>query len=281
MPLPIRVCVACLMAAALVVVGDRARAADPEWVGPMKTVHAGFTGTPGALGLFGDSITYSLAFWAPWEYAPKTLDLETAKALATVRGYTKADCWRKWRGREYGNESGQTTRWAQENVDTWLKKLNPEVVVLMFGTNDLTQTDVKTYEAQTRAVVDKCLKNGTVVILTTIPPRSGAVEKSKSFAAAQRKIATEKKLPLIDYQAEILARRPDDWDGTLPKFKESAKDVYQVPTLIAADGTHPSNPSAFNDYSETALKNNGFQLRNVLTLRMYADVIRQVLVPGK
>jgi hypothetical protein len=281
MPLSIRSGVAFLLAATGLLPGTPVRAADPEWVAPMKMVHAAFTGTPGTLGLFGDSITYSLAFWAPWEYAPKTLDADTAKALATVRGHTKADCWRKWRGREYGNESGQTTRWAQENVDSWLKKLNPEVVVLMFGTNDLAQTDVKTYEAQTRAVVDKCLKNGTVVILTTIPPRSGAVEKSKGFAAVQRTIATEKKLPLIDYHAEILARRPDDWDGTLPKFKEAAKDVYQVPTLIAADGTHPSNPSALNDYSETALKSNGYQLRNVLTLHAYADVIRQVLVQGK
>jgi hypothetical protein len=147
----------------------------------------------------------------------------------------------------------------------------------MFGTNDLGQLTAKEYDAKTRSVVDRCLKNGTVVILTTIPPRSGMLEKAKQFADVQRKIAADLKLPLIDYQAEILKRRPDDWDGTLPKFKEFAKDVYQVPTLIAADGVHPSNPQKLSDYSAEALKGNGFQLRNVLTLHAYADVIRRVL----
>ncbi len=54
-------------------------------------------------------------------------------------------------GREYGNESGKTTRWANENAAAWLKKLNPEAVVLMFGTNDLAQIDAKEYETATRA----------------------------------------------------------------------------------------------------------------------------------
>lgn len=120
-----------------------------------------------------------------------------------------------------------------------------------------------------------------VVIPTTIPPKSGAVEKAKAFAEIQRKIAADLKLPLTDYQAEILKRRPDDWDGTLPKFKAAAKDVYQVPALVSADGVHPSNPKDFQNYSEESPKSDGFQLRNVLTLHAYADVIRRVLAPGK
>jgi hypothetical protein len=258
-----------------------ARAADPEWVGPMKAVHARFTGTPGTLALFDDSITNSLAFWAGLEGAPKALPPDAAKDLEVVRGYMKAECWRKWRGPEYGNEGRMTIRWADENVGTWLKKLNPEVAVLMFGTNDLTQLDAKEYDTKTRAVIGRCLRNGTVVLLTTIPPRSGMTDKAKAFAQVQRKIAADLKVPLIDYQAEILKHRPDDWDGTLPKFREFARDVYQVPTLISADGVHPSNPEKFNDHSEEAIKHNGYQLRNVLTLRAYADVVRSVLAPPK
>jgi lysophospholipase L1-like esterase len=261
----------------LLIGGPPLRAADPEWVGPMREVHKTFTGTPGTLGLFGDSITVSLAFWAPLESAPKSLDPEAAKAIETVRGHMKADCWRKWRGPEFGNQGSMTIRWADENVAKWLRKLNPEAVVLMFGTNDLGPLDEKEYGEKTRAVVERCLKNGTVVMMTTIPPRSGSPEKAKKFADVQRKVAADFKLPLIDYQAEILKRRPDDWDGTLPKFKEFAKDVYQVPTLVAADGVHPSNPKAFQDYSEKALSSNGFQLRNYLTLLAYAEVIRKVL----
>ncbi|HEX4607329.1 MAG TPA: SGNH/GDSL hydrolase family protein [Urbifossiella sp.] len=254
-----------------------APAADPGWVAPMREVHAKFTGTPGTLALFGDSITHSLAFWAPLESAPKTLPEEDAKALAVVRGHMKAECWRVWRGPDYGNQSATTIRWADENVGKWLQKLNPEAAVLMFGTNDLTQPDAREYEAKTRAVVDRCLKNGTVVILTTIPPRSGRLAQAKTFADVQRRLAAVYQLPLVDFQAEILRRRPADWDGSLPQFKEYAADGYQVPTLIAGDGVHPSNPAKHADYSPAALDRNGFQLRTVLTLRAYADVVRQVL----
>ncbi|HEV3438720.1 MAG TPA: SGNH/GDSL hydrolase family protein [Gemmata sp.] len=255
---------------------------SPVWVESMKQVHAKFTGKSGTLALFGDSITVTKAFWSPLGYAPKDLPEPLAKNLQSVKTYMLNDCWSKWRGAEYGSESGKTTRWAEENTDTWLKKLNPEAVVLMFGTNDLNQIEAKEYETRSRSVIEKCLKNGTVVILTTIPPQAGMEKKSKEFAEVQRKIAADLKLPLIDYQEEVLKRRPEDWNGGLPQFKtEAAKDGYSVPTLIAADGVHPSNPSKYQDYSEESLNKNGYQLRTVLTLNAYADVIRLVLAPPK
>jgi hypothetical protein len=276
----IRILPAVVLAAALAPAG---RAADPEWVGPMKKVRASFTGTPGTLALFGDSITVSLGFWAPLEYAgKKKLDPELARDFETVNGHMKPECWRKWRGPEYGNDGSKTVEWADDHVDGWLKKLNPEAVVMMFGTNDLTRVGAEEYGRKTRAVVERCLKNGTVVLLTTIPPRSGLADRAKAFAAVQRKAAKDLNVPLIDYHAEILKLRPDDWDGSLPRFKDAAKgDVYQVPTLISADGVHPSNPKKFQDYSEEARKSNGYLLRNTLTLRAYADVIRRVLNPPK
>jgi hypothetical protein len=55
---------------------------------------------------------------------------------------------------------------------------------------------------------------------------------------------------------------------------------YDVPTLIARDGVHPSNPQKFaDDYSDEGLQSNGFVLRNYVTLLSYADVIRRVLEP--
>jgi hypothetical protein len=52
-----------------------------------------------------------------------------------------------------------------------------------------------------------------------------------------------------------------------------------VPTLISGDGVHPSFPSKHADYSADALNSNGYQLRSVLTLHAYADVITRVLAP--
>ncbi len=268
-----------LASIALVALAPLARAAEepPAWVKPMAEVHAKFTGKPGTLALFGDSITVTKAFWAPLAYAPKDLPPDIAKSRDRVKKHMLDECWSKWRGGEYGSESGQTAKWAADNIGGWLKKLNPECAVVMFGTNDIVRSDVKAFDEQMRAVIEKCLKNGTVVILTTIPPRAGAENKAKAFAEAARAIARDFKLPLIDYHAEVLKRRPDDWNGALPKFKEFAKGVYQVPTLVSGDGVHPSAPAKLADYSADALNSNGYQLRSVLTLHVYADVIARVL----
>jgi hypothetical protein len=257
----------------------------PVWVEPMRQVHARFKGERGTFALFGDSITISLAFWAPLAAPPADLPrpMAMAQAHALVKRHMKLDCWNKWRGPEFGNQGGMTIRWADDNVAAWLTRLNPEAAVMMFGTNDIGQVPLKEYEAKMRTVVERCLQNGTVVILTTIPPRSGHFEESRNYAAAVRKIAKEKQVPLIDYFEEIVRRRPDDWDGTLPKFKneETEKDVYQAPTLISRDGVHPSYPSKHRDYSEESLRTSGFSLRNYLTLMKYAEVIRWVLDAGK
>ncbi|HZL87711.1 MAG TPA: SGNH/GDSL hydrolase family protein [Pirellulaceae bacterium] len=249
----------------------------PPWSQPMKQVHARFAGAPRTLALFGDSISVSMAFWAPLRGEPKGMSPETAAAHDRVKEYLADECWTGWRGPEFGNEGRMTIRWAHENVDKWLAKLKPEAAIIMFGSNDLGELEVAEFEQKTTEVVDRCLAAGTVVLLTTLPPRSGLLEKSKQFAEAVRRVAKEKQVPLIDYQAEILKRRPDDWDGTLAKFKDVPGSEYEVPTLVCRDGVHPSNPKAHQEFSQESLNKNGFLLRNYLTLMAYANVIDRVL----
>lgn len=260
----------------------RLAAAEPtfDWVEPMKRVHARFKGTPGTLALFGDSISVSLAFWAPLQWDPKGLDPAGARALQRVKNYMRPECWRQWRGPAYGNEGRMTIRWAHANVDRWLQTLNPEVAVILFGSNDVGELDAAEYQAKLRSVVRRCLTNGTIVILTTMPPRRGYLDKARQFAQIVRDLARAEQVPLVDYFEAILQRRPDDWDGSLPQFKDTPGDEYQVPTLIARDGVHPSNPRRFADYSEASLRCNGYALRNYLTLLAYAAVIEHVLQPG-
>ncbi|HUE71214.1 MAG TPA: SGNH/GDSL hydrolase family protein [Pirellulaceae bacterium] len=248
----------------------------PDWVRPMQEVHARFCGTPGTFAMFGDSISVSQAFWSPLRGEPQGLSDDAAAAHQRVTTYLRPECWSEWRGAEHGNEGGMTIRWAHENVQTWLKKLNPETAVVMFGSNDLGQLEAKEFEQKTAEVVDRCLENGTVVLLTTLPPRSGLAEQSKQFAEAVRRVARQKRVPLIDYQAEILKRRPDDWDGSLPQFKEVEGSEYEVPTLICRDGVHPSFPKAHQDFSDESLSKNGYQLRTYLTLLAYDDVLKLV-----
>ena len=244
----------------------------------MKAVHARFHGTKGTFAQFGDSITITMAFWAPLAGNPKEMNPAMTNAHQRVRAYMKADCWSKWKGAEFGNNGSMTIRWALDNVDQWLKKLDPEVTVVMFGSNDVGQMELAEYETKLREVVARCLSNGTIAIVTTMPPRSGRLDKARQFVEAARRVAREEKAPLIDYFGEILKRRPDDWDGSLPQFKTVPGDEYQVPTLIARDGVHPSNPKQYaGSYSEEALRQNGFSLRNYLTVLSYAEVIEKVL----
>jgi hypothetical protein len=249
--------------------------ADDAWVASMRAVHEKFKGRRGTFAQFGDSITVSRAFWFGLRYAPKNTAPEMAQALGLVKSYMLEDCW-VWKGPEFGSQGRMTVRWAHQNVDKWLQDLNPEVALIMFGTNDLGSLDLAEYETKTRQVVQKCLDNGTIVILSTIPPKHGQAEKAAAFADAVRRIAREMRLPLTDYHAEILKRRPDDWDGATDQFRQY--QGYDVPTLIARDGVHPSNPQEYaNDYSDEALRKNGFSLRNYLALMKYAEVIEKAL----
>jgi lysophospholipase L1-like esterase len=274
-----------LAGAFLVCVGSAGAQARPlaepegrDWRAEMARVHARFQGRRGTFAQFGDSITESLAFWTPLERAHKNASSRMEHAFEIVNARLRPECWRDWKGPEFGNEGGQTVGWAQENVEAWLERLQPEVAVVMFGTNDLRDLEVSAYRDRLRTVVRRCLDRGTIVILSTIPPRHGFSKKAEEFAEAARRVARELAVPLVDYHAEILKRRPLDWDGAADEFQNFVD--YEVPTLLARDGVHPSAPHRYqDDYSEKALACHGFGLRNYVVLLKYAEVIEAVTSP--
>jgi len=244
-----------------------AEEAEP-WVEPMKAVYAKFAGQAGTVAQFGDSITITMAFFVPLQERIKNLPAGLEEAQAWARKYVQGRCWRGWKGPEFGNEGRTTTAWALQNMDGWLKKLNPEVALVMWGTNDTYQgPKPPQYTENLRAIVQKCLDNGTVPILYTIPPKGDqagnqkATQQVETFVEAARTVAAEKKIPLIDFYKEIMTRQPTDFAKTL-----------------LGDGLHPSYPSQYqNDFSEEGLKNSGYTLRNYLTLKRYYEVYQKVL----
>lgn len=270
-----------LAGSTLAVVPGRAAARQDEsdWRGAMAAVHGRFSGQPGTFAHLGDSITESLAFWAPLPQGRRGASPGLERDYRLVEGRMRPECWRGWKGPGFGNQGGRTIGWAVENLDDWLGSLDPEVALIMFGTNDLGRLDPGDYRDGLRAVVRRCLDNGTVAILSTIPPRHGFEEEAAAFSEAAREVARELSVPLVDYHAEILRRRPDDWDGASEAFREF--EGYDVPTLLARDGVHPSNPERYRgDYSEEALRHHGFNLRNALVLSAYAEVLRAIDEPG-
>src|SRR5208283_2557951 len=119
----------------------------PYWLDPMKAVHEGFRGNRGYIAQFGDSITYSMAFWTPigWD--------EPDAYLTKDDGMPKRPKDKRWRDtikgfRAKGGEQGNYSGWRVGDVlgviDTVLKREQPEAAIIMIGTNDVSGGSVPT-----------------------------------------------------------------------------------------------------------------------------------------
>ncbi len=262
----VAILIASMMLASAALAG--AAADDPYWADPMRRVHAKFAGQRGTVAQFGDSITITMAFFVPLQYEIRNLPDDLKEAHAWIRKYVQSRCWRGWKGPRFGNEGRTTTAWAVEHMEEWLKRLNPAVALVMWGTND-TYSGPKPprYTENLRTIVQKCLDNGTVPILYTIPPKGAQAGNPKqkqqveAYVEAARTVARERRIPLIDFYKEMLSRQPTDFAATL-----------------LGDSLHPSYPKPYQrDFSEEALKHSGYTLRNYLTLRKYHEVYQKVL----
>ena len=254
------------------------------WVEPMREAHKRFKGKPGTLAQYGDSITVTMAFLANYSWAgkiqPRNCPPDVQKEMDAVAAYSDLKLWRTWKGGEWGNTGMMKSDWLLNNIDHWQQKMQPEAAVILFGTNDLGSICPPEYTENMAASLRRMLADGTVPMLTTVPPASGR-PIAREYWLAGLSIAHGLKVPVIDYYAEIMRRRPDDWDGRLEKFGKP-RDVYQVPTLISGDGTHPSNPKQFvTDFSDEALSSNGYTLRDYMTLRTYYQVITKIFRPAQ
>jgi hypothetical protein len=247
------------------------------WVEPMREVHARFKGKAGTLAQYGDSITVTMAFLAGYSWGDKitarNMTPEVRKEMDLVEKYSNLVLWREWKGGGWGNTGMMRSDWLYNNIDGWQKKMNPEAAVIMFGTNDIGGLWPPQYTENMAAALRRMLEDGTVPMLTSIPPANKGGHREYWLAALA--IAHGLRVPLIDYYGEIIRRRPDDWNGRLEKFNEYKG--YDVPTPVSRDGTHPSNPAKYRgDWSDEALNCSGYGLRNYMTLRMYAKIITRV-----
>jgi len=223
----------------------------------------------------------TMAYLAPYggggKINPKNMTPEVAKEMAVVEKYADLKLWKDWKSSQWGCTGMKTSAWWFAGVDAWQKRMNPEAAVILFGTNDAGGICPPQYTEYMAASVRRLLADGTVPMLTTVPPKGSqaALKMLDDYWLALICIASHYKIPVIDYYKETLRRRPEDWNGRLEKFRPARG--YDVPTIISGDGCHPSNPKAFqNDFSEKALSSNGYNLRNYMTLRTYSAVITKV-----
>jgi hypothetical protein len=240
---------------------------DTAWVEPMRKVHAGFEGKTSYVAQFGDSITFSMAFWSPlgWDdpqqYLPENDPLPKTPNDGRWRDVILGV---RDKGPEFGNQSGWRIGNVLEVADDVLQNKQPQVAIIMIGTNDISGGSVpRGYREDVAQLIDKCLAAHCIPLLTTIPPRR---DHDEAVAAANKilhTLAAEKKIPLIDYHAAIVQRRPENsWQGT----------------LISADGVHPTADKT-NVYTPENLKSDGYALRNWVTFLAYREVYFRVLHP--
>jgi hypothetical protein len=235
----------------------------------MRKTHAGFKGQRGYVAQFGDSITYSMAFWTPigWDEPQRFLrqddGLPKRPGESRWRDYVKGT---RDKGPQHANYSGWRVGQVLKAMDEVLERDKPEVAIIMVGTNDISGGRVPVgYRDDLENVVRKCMAAHCVPILNTIPPRVGHDDAVAEANEIIRAVAAKLRVPLADFHAECLRRRPgNSWNGV----------------IISADGVHPSGGKS-NDYSEENLNNCGYALRNWVNFLVFRQLYFHVLNPDE
>ena len=168
---------------------------------------------------FGDSITgvyYHTGGRRAW---PEML------GVALQRVYPQAKLEMINAGVSGGNTASGLARMAKDVLAH-----QPDLVVIMFGMNDVVAHGPEVYEANLRTMVAKCRAINAQVLLCTpnwIAPNNGSRDLTKLTAYAEivRKVAAELAVPLTDCFAVYEAAH--------------ARDVREW-TKLMSDGIHPN-----------------------------------------
>ncbi|HTL53684.1 MAG TPA: SGNH/GDSL hydrolase family protein [Planctomycetota bacterium] len=246
-----------------------------------------FKGTAGVVLHMGDSITIDIAY-GQWPLKSSNHSAEETAILQWMHcgakdktdGWTLATTQIGWRvsataasgvkADEFlkGGKNAKDGKPGLATLDDMIKTYNPQMVVLMLGTNDAWNgRTADAFIADMTTIIDKLAANGTVVILSSIPPHTHAPKLAEEYNARLFELAKTKKLPFLDFYGEILKRQPGTaWDGTIL----GKGDVH--PTDHGPNGiTTVSAPTEEN------LKNCGYLLRAWLTVQKIKEVKTKVI----
>ncbi|HYF52541.1 MAG TPA: SGNH/GDSL hydrolase family protein [Planctomycetota bacterium] len=239
-----------------------------DYAAAMKAVAKKFTGTPGVFLHLGDSITHANPYtaWArhgggkseeekaflKWShcggekqkdgYHLASVDAPGGRSETAAGGITAG----KYLA---GGHNGLP------KLEELLKKYNPQMVVYMLGTNDLRgPTPVEKYIADVEKAMDMIIANGTVPILSTLPPFKGREEACDAYNKALRELAKKKSLPLIDLYTEMKTRAGDKLLELIP------------------DGVHLNAHAANGPPTEENLAKGSYLLRGYLSVRKGMEV---------
>ena len=250
-----------------------------DYAPAMQKVATEFQGHTGVVLHVGDSITYSNPYgqWARAGQGHTDEDQATLNWMHTGHD-DDSDGWWLCRfdhpdgGRSFTAAGGLrldellTGGNRLPPLDALLATYQPQMLVLMIGTNDVSQgRSLADYRADLERAIQLTLDGGVVLVLSTIPPHHARTRQAKEYNQAIRQLARQHSLPLIDYEREILQRRPNDWNGT----------------LLNKDDVHPTagdeKRNATSAPTEENLRSVGYLLRGWLSVRKVGEVKRRVI----
>jgi lysophospholipase L1-like esterase len=163
--------------------------------------------------------------------------------------------------RQHEGHSGARIDGISAGVNSWLTNSNPDVVLLLIGTNDIWQnTDLQNAPARLGALIDQILsrKPGVAIVVSSIPRWSDSVQNAKVIAynaaipgiVSERQALGHRVLYVDSYEALMLS---DLQDGVHPNETGYAKmaEVWYAalrPLLLSTPVTPPqvqlTNPAA-------------------------------------
>jgi hypothetical protein len=222
----------------------------------------------GVLGQWGDSITHSQAYLGALasygmvdispsnghDYEPILLWMGASPGSADNPLY-------HFKGGSHCNDSGWRITNALGALSGAISRVNPSWSLTMYGTNDIRndQWNATRYGILLARFIEANVQAGIVPVLSTIPPCVGYEARVMEANTTIKAVGTALNIPVVDLYALYLELHPDDWAS-----------------VLLGDGVHPSHTYGSGDLSDDALRDDGYNIRNILTLDI-AEKIRSII----
>ncbi len=253
-----------------------------DYVGPMRKVSTGFQGNQGVILHFGGTMIRTAQYgdWARRGAGHTEAEKQILQWMHTD-GDKSRDGWYIARVELTAADSLLAQELLTGEGDHQLpplpqilEKYQPQMIVVMVGTQDARKnTPLGDYYQAMEGIIQQSLSHQTICILSTIPPLPGHQVRSQRINNLLRQLGQFYRLPLLDFEQEILTRQPARWEGTLIIGRRQ-KEVG-LPTFRAY--LPEGRINSFSAPTREHLKYCGYLLLGWIAVQKIAEVKRSVL----